>query len=351
MASVNEKSTKQEIFSAYQTAVNQLKSKEQTTLNPEKAKTQRRKNEVLEKIKALSVDSVAKGIDTVRSRTASILAQIEQDMSSQLTELTMVQEALAARREELKEIYSIEAEATGLAALVEAQKERRVQFEKEISDRRVAFDTEMLTARKNWEIEKTEYLRTQSLRNEQDRTARDRDLETSKYNFERDQKAKYDKLTDELTARTKAFENEMEVRQKDYAVQLEALVKREALQKELETRVQTLEAEQATLLASIEGKLAAATDSAKKSAQTGFGIEVNAIKKTHEAEVTVLKGQVDTLTSQLKDYREANVILNNKLEAAYAKVQSVAERALEAQGSASALREVQRTVEAQNTKR
>ncbi len=351
MANVTEKSTKQEIFEAYQSAVNQLKNREQTQLNPEKVKTQKRKTEVIEKVKGLSADGVSKGIDTLRLRTTSVLGQLEEEIVNQLGELQTVQEALAARQAELKDVFGIETEAAGLAALVEAQKDRRVQFEKEMADRRVTFDTEMANARKTWEIEKAEYMRQLSLRNEQDRIARDRDLETSKYNFERDQKAKYDKLTDELNVRTKTFELDMEQRMKVYSAQLEALQKREALQTELENQVKTLQTAMTELQASVETKIALASDAAKKSAQTGFGIEVNAIKKSHEAEVTVLRGQVDTLSTQLKEYREANTVLSNKLEAAYAKVQSVAERALEAQGSARTLAEVQRTVEAQNTKR
>jgi hypothetical protein len=345
MPTVTEKSTKSEIFDAYQAAVSQLKSKQEVQLNPEKVKASRRKTEVIEKVKALSIDSVSKGIDTVRNRTAGILAQLEQDLAGQLGELSTVQEALAARQQELKDIYGIEAEATGLAALVEAQRERRVAFDKELADRRVAFETEMTNARNAWNIEKAEYLRTSNLRNEQDRVARDRELETSKYNFERDQKAKYDKLADELTVRTKAFEADMELRNKKFNEMLEALTKREALQKELETKVATLETEKTSLLASIESKIAAATESAKKSAQVGFGIEVNAIKKSYEADVTVLKGKVDSLSAQVDEYRTANNMLTNKLEAAYAKVQSVAERALEAQGGRQALAAVQQAVE------
>ena len=349
---VTEKSTKTEIFEAYEAATKALKAKEQTQLNPEKVKAAKRKTEVTQKVQGLSVDSVAKGLDTVRTRTSSVLAQIEADMAAQINELTTVQEALTVRRQELQDIYGIEAEATGLAALVEAQKERRVQFEKEVSDQRLAFNTDMTNARKAWEIEKAEYVRNLTLRNEQDRVARDRELETSKYNFERDQKAKYDKLTDELAVRTKAFETDMELRNKSYATQLEALAKREATQKDLETQVTTLVAAQTALNASIEGKVNAAAEAAKKSAQVGFGIEVNAIKKSYEADVTVLKGRVDSLTAQVTEYREANSVLTNKLESAYAKVQSVAERALEAQGNARALAEVQRTVEQQgNNKR
>ena len=349
MASVTEKSTKTEIFEAYEAATKALKAKEQSQLNPEKVKASKRKNEVIEKVKAFSVDGVSRGIETVRSRAASILAQVEQDMVAQLGELESVQEALNARQTELKEIYGIEAEATGLAALVEAQRDRRNTFEKEILERRAAFDAEMAAARTAWNIEKTEYMRNQSLRNEQDQVARTRELETSKYNFERDQKAKYDKLTDELTVRTKAFEADMEQRMKTYSAQLEALAKRELLQKDLETKVAALETEKASLLASIEGKLAAATESAKKSAQVGFGIEVNAIKKSYEADVTVLKGKVETLTAQVDEYRAANNMLTNKLEAAYAKVQSVAERALEAQGGRQALAAVQQAVEQAGT--
>ena len=351
MSSVTKTSTKEEIYNAYQAATKALKAKEESSLNPEKVKTQRRKAEVNNKAAGLSIDSVTKGIDTVRTRATSVLAQLEQDISTQLSELNTVQEALAARQSELKEIYGIETEATGLAALIEAQRERRTAFEKELADSRLVFQTEMANSRKAWEIEKAEYLRQLTLRNEQDQTARTRELETTKYTFERDQKAKYDKLADDLTARTKVFETDMENRNKAFAQAVEALAKREATQKDLETQVSNLETERNEMLASIEAKVAAAADAAKKSAQVGFAIEVNAIKKTNEADLTVLKGKVETLTSQLDESRQSVSVLTAKLDSAYAKVQSVAERALEAQGNARALSEVQRTVESQTNKR
>lgn len=345
MTSVNLKSTKEELLEAYKSVAKQLKAKEEAQLNPEKVKTQRRKAEVVEKTRSLTVDGVTKSIETVRNRTQSILAEIEQEVTTQLGELATVQEALAARQVELQDIYGIEVEASGLAALVEAQKERRSQFDKELADRRVQFESDMANTRKAWEIDRTEYMRTLTLRNEQDKVVRDRELETSKYTFERDQKAKYDKLTDELATRTKAFEADMEQRMKVYAGQVELLQKREAMQKELETTVSTLQAAQTALQASIETKVATAAAAGKNSAQVGFGIEVNAIKKSYEADITVLKGQVTGLTAQVDEYRAANVALTNKLEAAYAKVQSVAEKALESQGSRQALAEVQRAVE------
>jgi hypothetical protein len=348
---VTTKNTKEEIFNAYQSTLNQLNAKESAKLDPVKVKTQKARQEVMEKAKVISTEGVVKSIETVRNRTQAALAQIEQETTERLNELKTVEEALAARQAEIQDIFGIEAQAGSLAALVEAQSERRAQFEKEQNDLRMKFNEDMALQRKNWEIQKAEYERTTRLMAEQDRLNRERELETHKYTFERDMKAKYDKLTDELNARAKQFENEMELRNKQYMEQMEQLAKREALQKDLENRVTLLEAEKNQLINTTQSKIDTAVEQAKKSAATGYAIEVNSLKKTHEAEVMVLNGRVTDLQSRYNEMRDQNTQLTNKLESAYSKVQSVAEKALDAQGNRETVAAVRQMSETSSQKR
>jgi len=348
---VTTKNTKEEIFSAYQSTLNQLQAKDSAKLDPVKVKAQRARQEVMDKAKVISTEGVVKSIETVWNRTQSALNQIETETTERLNELKTVEEALAARQTEIKEIFGIEAQAGTLAALIEAQAERRIAFEKEQNDLRIRFNEDMALQRKNWEIQKAEYERISKLTSDQDRLNRERELETHKYNFERDMKAKYDKLTDDLSLRSKAFENEMELRNKQYVEQVEQLAKRETLQKELENKVIQLEGEKTFLINATQSKVDAAVEQAKKSAATGYAIEVNAIKKTHEAQIMVLEGRVTDLTSRYEEMRNQNTQLTNKLEAAYSKVQSVAEKALDAQGSRETVAAVRQMAESAPQKR
>jgi hypothetical protein len=96
-------------------------------------------------------------------------------------------------------------------------------------------------------------------------------------------------------------------------------------------------------------RLETAKEEAKKKAQQSYAFEVNAIKRNHEADIKVLQHETQSLAKARDDLVEKVKDLENKLEAAYEKIQGVASKALESQGNARTTEEIQRAVASTTT--
>jgi len=86
------------------------------------------------------------------------LTQISDKLEDEVNRLNGIQKAIDIKEEEIKELYEIEKSAAALAALIEAQNQKRQEFESEMAVKKDDLMREIEKTRAEWKKEKEEEL-------------------------------------------------------------------------------------------------------------------------------------------------------------------------------------------------
>src|SRR6266702_8465884 len=148
-----------------------------------------------------------------------MLADISDRLAAEATRFRNVRQAVESKERELKELYGIEKSAVSLAALIEAQNQKRADFEIQMARERDELQSEIDVRRADWEEEKKARETEIKERDAAEKKIQERAREDFNYAFKREQQAIKDKLNDEKIT-----------------VEKEIKLKREAADKELTER-------------------------------------------------------------------------------------------------------------------
>lgn len=304
---VTEKSTKQEIFEAYQLALSELEAKSATKFDPIVQAEQKKASETISKVESTNVSSYQSMVNGLSKTLATI--------SENLAIYESIKSAIELKKSELKEMFDIEKAAYTLSALINSQTELKEKFTLEMENKKAELDQLVKSANEEMKVLKEKTLAEVKKIDEDAKKARKQEEETYTYDTMRKRKIETDKFNDDLAVKTK-----------DYEAKLKELVAREANIKQLESTIESLKADMAK---SIDKATKEATDSANKSSQ----FKINMLEKTHEGEVALLNSKIETLTQALTDTKQANATLTTKLDEAYAKIESMAKATIDGAGS------------------
>ncbi len=86
------------------------------------------------------------------------MTQISDKLEDEVNRLNGIQKAIDIKEEEIKELYEIEKSAAALAALIEAQNQKRQEFESEMAVKKDDLMREIEKTRAEWKKEKEEEL-------------------------------------------------------------------------------------------------------------------------------------------------------------------------------------------------
>ncbi len=264
-------------------------------------------------------------------------------MATEVARFKAVQKAVEVKERDLQELYDIDKAAASLAALIEAQNQKRQAFEAELTTQTDRLAREIETTRAEWEKgKKVRELETRE-RDAIEKKTREREKEEFAYLLTREQQTVRDKLNDEKAA-----------------LERDILTKREAATKELaehEKAVAAQEKEMADLrqrMAAIPKELESAVDWAVK--ETGERLKADAnsreelLRKEFEGDRNVAAARIEALEKIAKDFSDQNAKLAKQLEAAYQKVQEIAEKAIERSAQAKSLADLQKLLAEQTQK-
>ncbi len=196
---LSEKNTKQEMLEAYQTLVKQLEEKRASELNPEKKLETKKAEEAVRVAETLSADGIDRDISTLKAEIGKTLADLSEKLAAEAAKFRAVQKAAESKTREIEELYGIERSAASLAALIEAQNQKRRNFEIELEQQKEELAREIQANRDEWEKEKKAHEAEIKERDALEKKAREREKEEFGYQFKREQQAIKDKLTDEKT--------------------------------------------------------------------------------------------------------------------------------------------------------
>jgi hypothetical protein len=323
-------STKQEMLAAYKEMVKRLKEKRETELKPQQRAEEKQKEEAMQVAESLSTEGIAREVGNLRSEISKVLIELSDGMEEEIGKYLHLKRAVEAREKELTELSAIEKEALSLAALLEAQKERRERFDSEMAEKKQSLETEIASTRVDWKEEQKAHDAEVQAREAAEKKKREREAEEYTYTVERQKR-----LAQEQFEYDKA------------RMERETQLRREELERDLKAREQTLTAKEAELVqlhervAAFPDELAAAVEKAVKETTARLTRESEArealLRKEFEGEHKVFQSRIESLQQTVKEQQQQIVRLSTQIEKSYGQVQEIAVRAIEGSGSGRAI--------------
>ncbi len=228
--------------------------------------------------------------------------------------------AITAKKDELKDIHGIEAEANTLIAII-GTKDRLVAEKTDeaasiIADANVKAD-DILSAAKEKDIVAN--------------TTRTRERAEFEYSFSREKTAKEDALKDVLDARTKVLD-----------AREAALKLREDDVTDVESMIEGFQTQIAEFDETLKSAVDTAVEGAKSKAATSAAIAANSIKKANEADMKISEARIATLEEKTTELTEQVKTAQDAVKDANDKVSSMAEKALQSNADIKTLTEVKK---------
>lgn len=342
---LNLKNTKNEILSAYEDALKKLQAQKNT--DPKQAQEEKRQQEVIKKTSENTNEGIVTGITALKLNVAKELDKLSEQLSSEYKKLEDIQLAMKLEKQNLEELYQVTANADSLAAMLQAQKEKKAQFETEIAEKRTAFEEKMKADKLNseekigkenelfetsmkaqkelWKTEQLKWAEQQKEQKEKTEKERKREEEEYAYNLKLSRKKDID-----LYEEKKAIQ-EKELAEKKKAFDQE-IAQREAQVVSAENELKELRAKNAAFPAEIEKAIAAAVKSATEKLQAEFRFEKELTAKQTEGELKLKDQTIETLKSKIKDMETIVIDASKKAITAETSVKDIAMKAIESSG-------------------
>jgi hypothetical protein len=341
--------TKQEMLDAYNIVVKQLKEKEENELRPEKRVEQKKTEEAVQVAQAVSTDSIATQIATLKTEVGKALSQISDKLEAEADKLAKVQQAVVIKEKEIHDLYGIEKEAQTLGALIESQNKKRDDFETKMAIDEDAFRLKMATekdalltkmtadretlvkeietTRARWADEK----KAKEIEAKEWETAekkkREREKEEFEYKFNREQKLAQDVFNDDKAK----MERDILIRKAAMESELDA---REKAVKEREEKIGYLENKVTSLTDELESAVKKAIKETEARVLADAKYKEELFKKEFDGERGVLVTKIEALEKMVKEQFEQISRLSQQLDKSYQKVEDIAIKAVQ---SASAI--------------
>lgn len=312
MAEINTKSTKTEIMEAYiaqKKQLDRLMASKDDPVQQEKANKQK------------TILDSASNIAEAGILNDAIVKQYND-----------ICEVVRLKKEELKNLYDIEAELNSLVALINAHKDKSYELneqykkekadaDKELQDRKALITDEISELNKK-KSEVVESIRKEAteLRN-QLKQERDREEEEYSYNRDRTRKIAEDEWADveaEKRRKLQSWEDAIKARE-------EAVIGKEDFIASLEQKVSEISA-------LVETATSKGYENGKADAGKSYSFEKRAIEQKNEYEQKALRDKIERLEIDLAESKNTNVVLQDKLDSAYMQMRELATDTVKSNG-------------------
>lgn len=325
--------TKKEMLEAYEALKESLQNQARTELKPEKAQKAKEEEKIIRSAeKAVDKEDVTRRIYDLKDEISRFLADLSGKIEAEKERYAQVKQAIDIRNRELMEIYEIEKSAFSLAALLEAQKQKKLEFETEMTARRKEQEDIIESAKIRWEKEKQQY--ALSMKEQKDEAEKNwkRLKEEFEYTFNREKELKKQGLVDELEKLTKQLQDKQEAFEKETGARVAGLAQRETAVAEREKNIDSLEQKVAGFPAELERQVAEAV--ARTTERLQFEASKNAEILTREftGERNVLKAKIESFEKLAASQQKQIDTLSRQIDTAYGKVQDIAVKAVSAKG-------------------
>jgi len=317
---VSEKSTKVEIFKAYEALLKGVQTANADV--PKVVQEEKQKMKTLEKVASISGEGIMKNIATLKIDLSNSLDGILQSLTNEFKTLEEIRAAIVIEKKSLEDLYSLSANTDSLAAMLLVQKEKKENFEKETKEKEETFTNEMAVKKEQWEIEKVkqkaaekEYL---------DEMAKCRKREEEEYSYSL--KIKRQKEQDEYDSKKTQLEKELIDKKAKFEQEVSS---RELNLKNAEAELAELRKINAEYPGKLEKALKDKETEVSKQLQTKYGFDNQLIEKQYEADIRLKDQIIASLQEKIKEQQEQLKEYADKANRAEAGVKDIAVKAIE----------------------
>ena len=307
------KNTKQELFDAYSEALKKVEEVKKMKETPADMAENKRKIAVEE--------NAAKAVESNIFNT---------EITQQYRD---VMETIENKQKELQELYDIETEASSLAAIINAAKEKDYQLEEEFKAKREKLVDEHENLIEVYKAELDDLISQKDSVREEVRAARaeeiakvkqerQREEEEYGYNLTRQRKIENDRWEDEKAEREKALNAKEEAADNMFTEAESKLDELEGLREKV--------AEIPELIANAEKE---AKELGQKEAAKEYGYKKTMYEKEKEYEIAKLEDKVSMLEEKLGLEESKTATLQSKLDDAYSRMNALASETVKANGA------------------
>ena len=317
---ISTKNTKNEILEAYHEALQQLKESKKTS--KQELRTADEKKETVAIATKLTTGDVFKNISELKLSLVKSLEDIEEKLLTSHKKLSTLNQAIDIQTKELSDLHEIKINADTLAALLFAQKEKTVAFEKDMKERQQFIDQEVAQRRVAWKKEQDDF---DFLRKENEaQVKKSRQREEEEYLYQRDLSRQ--KERDQYTAEKELLEKELKMKrialENEFAQRAQMIAAQEQEFSLLKEKAETFPAE---LQKAIEDTTNAVTERLSFKFDYEAKLthkEVEGERKLHQQMISALEAKVSVLEAQ-------SAHLADKTNQANLQVQDIAVKAIE----------------------
>jgi hypothetical protein len=340
---LSRKTTKQEVQESYAESLAQVEERKEAQLSGEKKAQERKIKEAVDVAESLSAEGAMKRIGDLKFEIGRTLTQISDWLEDEVSKYEKIKRAIQAKEGELKDLFEIEMAGGTLAALIEAQNQKRQQFETEMALRKEELVQEIEAARARWDRERKEHEAAwkEMLASEQKR--REREKEEFSYGFGREQQLAKDKFEDEKLGLEKEVQLTKERMERESAEREKVLAEREKQSNDLQARVNGFPQE-------LDAALGRAVKETSERIRLEAKNKEELLKKEFEGDKNVFATKIESLETTVKEQSERIARLSQQLEQSYQKVQDIAVKAIEGSSESKSLATLQHLIAEQTRK-
>jgi len=322
--------TKKELLEVYEEAKQRLQDLDKDLLDAEKARKRLEKQLAAATADSQAAQDPLQRLHDLRGAITRELTDLAERFETEIETYRKIQTAVEAKQDELKTIYEVETATSDLAALIDAHRVKKQQFELEMEAKKAAFGEDMDETNARRTREKAEHDRQVQEQADAIKKKREREREEYEYAFLREKEQRKNEIEDQL----RALEKEMAQNRKDFEQEHQQresdLDAREAVLEKSEKEMTALQKEVETFPDRLEKAIQKAVDDKTHSLTQEFEKDKALIESRFEGEKNVLAGKIESLEKTVASQAAQISELSKSHEKAYEKVQDIANRAVAA---------------------
>lgn len=317
---VTEKNTKSEIFRAYEELLSKVKESAQPSKKTEKELQE--KKEVIKTASLLSSENIISTLASLKLDVMKSLDHVGEQLLQKQKTFSVIENAIEFETKNLEELHEIRVEVDSLAALMLANREKRAEFEDEMTKAKSALEAEIYDKKASFKKQQ-EMLELQA-KEAHDKVQKERNREHEEYHY----KLKLERLrdTDLYESKKQALLNELSEKSITFDKSCE---EREASLKARETELEELRTKVSAFPASLDNALKNCEEQITTQLTSRYQYEANLKDKEFEGELRLLKQTITGLEAKVQEKDALIEQLTQKSNQATLQIQDIAVKAIE----------------------
>ena len=325
---ISTSNTKKEIIESFNLLKKRFEEQAKAELKPEKVKKEREEKEIVKIADKVASESAITKINDLKVEIGNALSDISGKLETEKERYNTINNAIIIKEKELEELFEIEKSAFTLAALIEAQKLKKLEYENEMLDRKRELEDEIESTKIRWEKEQQQHAALIMEQKKEEEKIRKRDKEEYEYSFSREKELKKSKVNDEIRELEKKIKNKKEEFEKQVADKEDDLLQREIAVSEREKAVEDLQKKVDAFPAEMENQVNKMVKVATDALKAEVKMNEELIIKGYEGEKNVSITKIESLEKVVTAQKRQIEILSKQIDGAYSKVQDIAVKAV-----------------------